>query len=157
MFDGYVIYTNGGKYEGEFEHDLQNCYGIHYFNNGGRYEGEFKNDKSEGYGIKYFPNGCRYEGEFKNDKPEGYGIYYFNNGKRYEGKFKEGVNIGHGVFYSTALGLQYRGYFIECLSIKILFIIYQILLILNNLYSLIMRNKITLLYIIILMLGILIN
>ena len=78
------------------------------------------------------------------------------NGDRYEGQFKKGIYNGYGIFYST-LGFQYKGYFIECLFIKILVIIYKILLILNHLYSLIMRNKITLLYIIILILGILID
>ena len=63
---------------------------------------------------------------------------------------------GYGIFYST-LGLQYKGYFIESLSIRILFIIYKILLVFNNIYLFIMRNKMTLLYILILILSIVIN
>ncbi len=135
---------------------MKEGYGIYYFSNGARYEGEFKNDKIEGYGIFYFSDGDRNEGEFKNGKTEGYGIIYFCNGDIYEGVFKNSYVDGYGIFYST-LGFQYKGYFKYCLSTKILFIIYKLLLSLYNFYSVWSKNKITLFLIIILILGILIN
>ena len=158
LIEGYGIwyFSNGDRYEGEFKNNLIEGYGIKYFCNGERYEGEFKNDLREGYGLMYFYNGNRYEGEFKNDLIEGYGIKYFSNGDRYEGVWKNNFVEGYGIFYSS-LGLKVQRYFKYNIKDIFLFFIYKTILFLNNLYLSFVRNKITLLFIIILIIGILIN
>ena len=153
---GILYLKNGDIYEGEFENDKFEGIGILYLKNGDIYEGEFKNDKFEGIGIYYFYNCDKYEGEFKNGRCEGYGIYYFYNGGRYEGVFTNGIYDGFGTFYST-LGFKYSGYFKNSLSTKILIISYEIILFLKQLFFMMTRNKMTLLFIIISILSILIN
>ena len=87
---------------------------------------------------------------------DGYGIFYFLNGDRYEGKWKNGFSEGYGILYSS-LGWKVQRYFRYNLKDKFLFFLYKIILLLHNLYSSLLRNKITLLLIIILIIGILIK
>ena len=135
---------------------MKDGFGINYYSDGSRYIGIYKNNIREGYGIEYNSNGNKYKGNFKNDKAEGYGIVYFPNGDRYEGEFIDGIYNGYAIFYSH-LGLQVKRYFKNDLSTKILYIIYKIILALNYLYSKSIKNKMTLLFIIILIIGIIIN
>ena len=78
----------------------------------------------------------------------GNGTIYFSNGDRYEGEFKSDIYDGYGIFYSS-LGFVYKGKFIDCLSTRILFSFYKIILFLNSIYLIILRNKNLLFYIII--------
>ena len=176
---GIYYYSNGDKYEGYWKNDLRNGYGIYYFSNGDKYKGQWKNDKQEGYstyyyskggwfegeyknnlregnGIEYYINGDRYEGKIKNNLGEGYGVYYFSNGDRYESEWKNGDCIGYIFFYSC-LGFKYEGYLNPEFSTKTAYAIYKILLFLNKQYSLFLKNKITLILIFILILGIIIK
>ena len=139
------------KFEGEYLNGERNGKGKEYNKyNTLIFEGEYLNGKKSGNG-KEFNRENIYETEFKNDKFEEYGIFYFFD--RYKGgTFKDGFDI----FYSS-LGFEYKRYYKNVLSTKILVIIYKILLFLYCLYSKIMKNKLTLFFIIILILGILIN
>ena len=101
-------------------------------------------------------NGDIYEGEIKNYKCEGYGKCYFINGDRYEGTFSNGYNIGYGIFYSI-LGIKYESYFKPGIYSWILFSIYKILLFLDHLRDIFINNKISLLFIVILIIGIILN
>ena len=153
LFDGYGIYyyADGDKFEGEYKNDLREGYGIYFNSNGNIYEGEYHNDIREGIGIEYKYNGDKYEGQVKNGLSEGYGMYYFSNGDKFEGEWKKGFYNEYGIFYSI-LGFKYESYFKPNLPTKILYIIYKILLLSFHLYSIIVRNKITLFLIIILIL-----
>ena len=155
--EGYGIryYPNGNRYEGEWKNGFNEGYGIMYFSNGNRCERELNFDL-EGCGIYYFSNGNRYEGELNFGLSDGYGIFYFLNGDRYEGKWKNGINEGYGIFYSS-FGWKVKRYFRYNTKNKLLFFIYQIILFLYNLYLSVLRNKMTLLFIIILIIGILIK
>ena len=156
--EGYGFFScpDGSKYIGGFKDNMKDGFGINYYSDGSRYIGIYKNNIREGYGIEYNSNGNKYKGNFKNDKAEGYGIVYFPNGDRYEGEFIDGIYNGYAIFYSH-LGLQVKRYFKNDLSTKILYIIYKIILALNYLYSKSIKNKMTLLFIIILIIGIIIN
>ena len=153
---GIYYYSSGSRYEGEWKNNKQEGFGIFYYSDGDRYEGEWKNDKQEGFGIFYYSNGDRYEGEWKNDKREGFGIFYFLNGDIYKGEWKNGFSEGYGILYSS-LGWKVQRYFSHNIKDIILFFIYKLILFLFNLYSTILRNKMTLLLIIILIIGILIK
>ena len=139
------------------EHIINKCkFGIINDKNGDKYIGIKQNNKREGYGIYYYSNGDKYEGEFKNNKREGYGIIYFSNRDKFEGIFKNDYVDGYGIFYSV-LGFKYKGYFKYSIPYRILFFMYQILLFLYYLLSIIIRNKLSLILIIILIISMLIN
>ena len=122
----------------------------------GKYIGQVVNGIREGKGTWYGFNGDRYEGEWKNDKKEGCGIFYFLNGDIYKGEWKNGFSEGYGILYSS-LGWKVQRYFRYNIKDSLLFFIYKLILFLFNLYSTILRNKMTLLLIIILIIGILIK
>ena len=82
--------------------------------------------------------------------------FYYNNGDRYEGTSSKGKNTGYGIYYSF-LGIKYEGYFKPGIYSWILFIMYKSLLFLNHLKEILINNKITLLFIIILIIGIILN
>ena len=90
----------------------------------------------------------------ENGKKKGIGIYYFSNGDKLEGEWKNDFSEGYGIFYSI-LGLKVKRHFKFDIKDKTLFYIYKAILFLNYLYSSFLRNKITLLFIIILIIGIL--
>lgn len=45
-----------------------------------RYEGDFDMDKREGFGLLYLTNGEKFAGNFAGDKISGYGAYYQKSG-----------------------------------------------------------------------------
>ena len=153
---GIYYYSNGDRYEGEWRNNIKDGYGIYYYPNGDRYEGEFKNDKIEGCGIYYYSDGAIYKGDWKNNFSEGNGIYIFSNGDRYEGEFKNDIINGYGIFYFFIhKEIQYKGYFENGnSSFKILYFLHEATIILNKIYSMYINNKIILLFIIILIIGI---
>ena len=53
-------------YEGNFEHNLKNGFGILFNGDGSTYAGEFINDKPNGKGVLYYRNNTRFEGYFVN-------------------------------------------------------------------------------------------
>ena len=57
------------------------------------YEGQWENNKKDGYGILQYSNGNRYEGQFKNGMKDGQGIEYFFGGINYNGIFKRGKKV----------------------------------------------------------------
>ena len=48
------------------------------------FDGFFENDKKNGYGILRYINGDKYDGEFINDIRQGKGLYYWKDGSRWE-------------------------------------------------------------------------
>ena len=94
---GKIIYKdNGNKYEGEFNNDYINGYGLYTFENMHTYEGNFVNGVFHGKGIYKWPDGCYYKGEYLNGKREGNGEYKFPDGKIYKGPFSKGKPNGKG-------------------------------------------------------------
>jgi len=97
-----------------------------------------------------------FEGEIKNGFGDGYGICYNKNGDIFESEWKKGFPNGYGVLYSS-LGFKIKWFFKGTKLEIFLEFIYTAFLFLNKLYSRFLRNKITLLFIIILFIGIIIN
>ncbi len=67
------------------------------FSDGGRYNGEFRDGEKNGYGSYISTNGEKYDGEYINGKPNGWGIYIYSNGDKYTGNFKDNLFNGEGV------------------------------------------------------------
>ena len=130
--NGYLI-LEGECYYGEFSGiGKKNMFGFIC-------EGEYIKYILDGYGIAHYLDGD-YEGEWIQNKKEGYGIKYYLNGDRYEGEFKNNIFNGYGIFYSS-LGFVCKGKYIDCLSTRILFLFYKIILFFNSIYLNILRNK----------------
>jgi hypothetical protein len=128
-----LTHPSGGVYEGNFENNKQNGYGVDVHPNGARYEGEWKDNKYHGEGKIAYPNGCTYVGAFVDDRKHGSGILvdpeagisyqgqwennqyhghgvFSNSSGRFEGNFTRGVMHGQGVLLSKE-GLTYEGEF----------------------------------------------
>ena len=140
---GIAIFANGGRFEGEWEKsDIK--LGTYYYPKGDIYEGEFKDSEKEGYGIFYYSDGTIYEGEWKSNHPEGYGIFYCSNGDIYETEWKDCKLIRKrilGSSWDTIYDGKIRDIFSRILSSKYI----------SLLYSYIMKNKITIMLIILLL------
>ena len=88
---------NGNKYEGEFNNDDINGYGLYTFKNKHTYKGQFSNGLFHGKGLYKWPDGCYFKGEYINGVREGIGEYKFSDGKIYKGPFSKGKPNGKGI------------------------------------------------------------
>lgn len=124
---GKLILPNIFEYEGNFQKDKFNGYGIYkckkynYYGNfidgkkNGKgkyedleqnriYEGYFLNDKKHGYGEEEYSDGSYYKGDFKNDLKNGKGIFMLDKKDEekkinfYNGDFKNDKIWGEGLF-----------------------------------------------------------
>ena len=113
--DGYGIlyYSNGDRFEGNWNNNDKSDYGIYYYSNGDIFKGGWKDGKKHGYGVFYYSKRDFYKGEWKNDVKEGYGIYFNNFFKwRYEGEWKNDVKEGYGKEILSK-GLIYEGKWVK--------------------------------------------
>ena len=100
-FHGYNLIErtqNNSRFEGQFEKNKFNGYGIVMFSDGSSYFGQYKNNEKWGLGTYSWENGCQYQGEWKNGRPNGLGIFIDSKDKYYEGEWKNGMMNGIGLF-----------------------------------------------------------
>ena len=71
--------------------NVQNC------NN---YEGAYENDKKNGYGVFNWESGNVYKGNYKDDERDGYGEMFWTDGHRYQGDWVKGIQHGKGKMIS---------------------------------------------------------
>ena len=112
-FHGYNIIErsqNNSKFEGQFEKNKFNGYGIEQFSDGSSYFGQYKNNEKWGLGTYSWGNGCQYQGEWKKGRPNGLGIFIDNKNRYYEGEWKNGMMNGIGMF-KWGDGRKYFGRF----------------------------------------------
>lgn len=117
---GVFKWSNGDKYEGEFNRGRKHGKGIFYAANGDKFEGEFSYNKyykgtltfSNGEkfmgdynsagkiksGTFSYKNGDTYDGYYSGGIPSRSGTYTFANGSKYIGQFKEGKYEGYGIY-----------------------------------------------------------
>ena len=98
-FSGFGLLINDKMifYEGYWENNVQNGYGIEKWGNDLIYKGEFHNGKKNGIGTFVWPDGSRYEGEWVNNFFDGFGIYYYNNNKIFLGEWRMNLKCGFGI------------------------------------------------------------
>jgi len=94
---GYIIFTNGDTFEGEFV-DGEFIKGRYVFQNGSIYDGSFKNEKINGFGTYKFNTGDVYKGGFKEGLKHGKGSYTWKRGEKYDGNWREDKKHGQGIF-----------------------------------------------------------
>ena len=105
--DGHVIKGKSIMYYNE-----PNIHSMLFTTN---YEGDFQNNKREGYGIFIMEDGSKYEGEFQKDAYCGKGTYYFSNGNKYEGRFKDNQKEGKGTI-TLANGFVFSFYSLKYMT-----------------------------------------
>ena len=111
-FFGYIInkeFTGEGCYynyqwkkiyEGNFEHNLKNGFGILFKEDGTTYAGEFNNDIPNGKGVLYYASSTRFEGNFVNgfQNDKGY-LIHSDKGIKQEIIYNNGNIIEQGEIY----------------------------------------------------------
>ena len=55
------------------------------------YEGEYEYDKKNGYGVFVWASGNIYKGEYRNEEREGYGEMNWTDGSMYQGEWLRGI------------------------------------------------------------------
>ena len=89
---GTTVYEKGNEeYNGNWQHDKMEGYGVYKYTSGAVYSGEWQNNQHHGKGIYEFPDGSIHDGEWKYHKLEGEGMYIDRQGTKWEGQFVEGV------------------------------------------------------------------
>ncbi len=81
IYQGFFI--NGKRLIGEFK-----------YTNGDKYEGEFNtNGKRDGTGFYTYKNGNTYKGQWLNDKKHGFGIFKYKKGKSFFENYNNGIKV----------------------------------------------------------------
>ena len=107
---GILLFSNGIKFEGQFENNSFNGIGRHINKKGDLFEGTFINGKLNGNGIQKSLNGTLYSGEFINGKKNGFGILKTED-YIYKGEFYEDLKNGKGKITFNKINDFYEGEF----------------------------------------------
>ena len=90
---GKQVFEDGGSYEGEWVHGVQQGHGVYCWTWGDTYEGGWVNGKREGACIETYADGGRYEGNVINEKREGLARFFYGFGDSYEGLFANNLKV----------------------------------------------------------------
>lgn len=96
------------RYEGEFQNDMKEGFGILQYINGERYEGSWKNNFAHGHGTLLYVDGDKYVGDWAEGKKAGIGELLYVNGDRFHGSWVEDKACGEGIL-EYANGDAYDG------------------------------------------------
>lgn len=107
---GYLIKTDGSRYEGMFLDGKLHGVGRYFTIKGEFFEGDFRYGVATGRGIFIHPDNNVYIGSWHNDKTDGQGTEYFRDGSVFRGAFSNGKKNGKG-FYLWVDGSKYEGNF----------------------------------------------
>jgi hypothetical protein len=95
---GTLTFSDGGKYEGEWQHDKKHGQGTFTYANGDTYVGEYRQGNRHGQGTFTFANGGTYVGEYRQGKKHGKGTFTYANGDTYVSEYRQGNRHGKGTF-----------------------------------------------------------
>ena len=85
-----------------------NCVGFIKYSNGDKYDGEWENDKKHGQGTYTWANGDKYDGAWEDDKRHGVGTFTWANMRdEYEGGWRNGKRHGKGIMTIKLIGYSY--------------------------------------------------
>ncbi|KAG3022510.1 hypothetical protein JG687_00003385 [Phytophthora cactorum] len=106
---GVYSFADGGKYRGEFVHNVPSGNGTVVYPNGVEYTGAFADGQFHGFGVMKMERGYRYEGDFLRGQRCGLGkLQMLQSGAVYEGEFYNNMRHGHGT-ETSGLGYSYVG------------------------------------------------
>mmetsp|Transcript_105025 Transcript_105025/g.279444 ORF Transcript_105025/g.279444 Transcript_105025/m.279444 type:complete len:430 (-) Transcript_105025:44-1333(-) len=92
----------GASYNGEWDNNKKNGYGVQVYPSGEKYEGQWSDGLRSGEGTLWVPVGKAqklrklYVGGWKDDKRHGRGTCFFKNGQFFQGYWDQGQMHGHG-------------------------------------------------------------
>lgn len=101
--------TGQCTYEGMFEHDKKEGFGVLLWDDSTKYEGHFKENDFDGKGTYYWKDKRKYEGDWKRNMMHGKGLYTWKGGRYYEGEYVENKKCGNGVFSWNLGNKRYEG------------------------------------------------
>ena len=78
------------------------------FSNGTKYEGEFENGMKCGYGEEYYNDGTYYKGEWKNGKKHGKGQFILEDGNMFSGEYDDGGRLFGELEKKDGSKIQFR-------------------------------------------------
>jgi hypothetical protein len=82
-------------YEGNFENDVKQGFGVYMWPDGDKYSGEWANDEFNGKGEWIFSDGERRVGTFVDDEEHGVSIHYYPDGRQETRYYKAGSRVSH--------------------------------------------------------------
>jgi hypothetical protein len=104
--NGYCLWASGSKYEGTFENDSRNGFGVFTYSQESsddldKYKGSWRRAAKHGNGTLFWRNGMKYEGEFNKNKRQGFGKLTFAEDDEFDrvvyiGNFKNDKKHGNG-------------------------------------------------------------
>ena len=56
-----------------------------------QYDGEYQYDRKNGYGVFSWESGNIYKGTYVDDERDGYGEMFWTDGSIYQGEWKQGI------------------------------------------------------------------
>lgn len=93
------------KYQGQWEHNVIQGYGVMAWSDVGTYAGFFEDCQRSGHGTMQWKfgerAGCFYDGQWEKDKMHGHGMYIGEDGEVYEGGFYANERYGPGCLADT--------------------------------------------------------
>jgi hypothetical protein len=92
---GTKTYSDGDKYEGQWEEGLAHGDGV--LHQHGVYTGKFSGGQKEGEGEQRYEDGAVYVGAWKENQPSGAGVLTYANKDVYSGAWLKGKQNGEGV------------------------------------------------------------
>ena len=119
---GSYRFGDGGVYEGEWRHNLQEGHGAMRYASGSAYEGEWWQGMQEGRGVFRFVSGSEYDGEWVRGKRHGKATYRYADGRAEVARYREGANDrGEGAMWSADRRVAWRivrdGEYVEEISL----------------------------------------
>eukprot|EP00347_Sterkiella_histriomuscorum_P000072 403377294 len=78
-------------YEGDYEHDKKNGFGIFEWESGNKYQGQYIDDERNGFGQMEWIDGSVYKGLWEDGVQHGIGLMVFPNGSRKAGFFDKNM------------------------------------------------------------------
>ncbi|XP_037400303.1 radial spoke head 10 homolog B isoform X2 [Pygocentrus nattereri] len=109
----YKCAKTSSVYKGQWYRGKRHGKGTIYYSQGvaSWYEGDWENNCREGWGMRCYPSGNIYQGQWKNNVQHGEGtMRWIQLGQQYSGQWVNGVQHGHGThtwFLRRVPGSQY--------------------------------------------------
>lgn len=108
----WFIYSDGGKYSGEWMGATRHGQGVQVWPSGMSYNGQWSRDAAEGQGRFSHRCGDAYEGAFQNNAAHGFGAFRHGDGSSYIGSWVDDEK--HGIGEETWVdGTSYCGQYRE--------------------------------------------
>jgi len=106
---GVYMWSDGQKYDGDWEYDKRVGHGIMRYINGDYYDGEWKDGEETGRGTKHYVDGGVYDGNWSHGKRDGHGIMHYADGSTYDGYWEADVESGENGEKHYPNGDVYKG------------------------------------------------